>query len=519
MVTFARQEALAGQGFNVERTSNGGTAISGAPTVAPTVITSNLAQDHLNDITTQHADIVSSMANQAQTVSANKATADEAARVAKETADKNALEQAKINAKNKLINVATDSVDGANELDQNKTDLKTTSDEYYAKAKNVTDTIDSINSGAIPLNAAEQAQVDGLKQQFGDLIKAQGLQNISAEGSANTRGYQTGSAEYDPDFQVNTIGNIATAGINKVADLNIKMASAVATLTNALKTQKISDIKTSWDVYQTAAKDRMAALQKTITDTSKAVSDARKTLIQSSRDNAIAGIISQGVTNPTEILNYLNNDAKGNQIGDFTADEVSKAVKALAPENDLDKLSGATRDFYILKAHGQLPQGVTSLPENQQMFAYLKQLKAAETLDKPTGTGTKITLSTVKTLGLPLSTVGMSQQNILDSLQSEKPPAWFVEKLSNQLKMSVTPEATKEAWEDYRKDSISKAEGDKPAKVSANYTKAKQYFGSTYDGLADDQLDAIATEVETYVNGGMSYAKAVAQTEKDISGK
>ncbi len=150
-----------------------------------------------------------------------------------------------------------------------------TNAEYEQKANDVTNLITNITNGAVPLSAGEQAQVTGLQQSYQNLIQQQIIQNKGTEGLANIRGYQTGAAEYDPTFQVKTIGAIVSAGINKVADLNVKMASAVATLTDTLKKNDIAEIKSAWDVYDAAATKRTNALQKTIDNTQTAIKNAQ----------------------------------------------------------------------------------------------------------------------------------------------------------------------------------------------------------------------------------------------------
>lgn len=147
--------------------------------------------------------------------------------------------------------------------------------EQQDAAKTFADTITNIQNGAIPLSAGEQAQVSGLQQQYQDFINQQKLTNTAASGVANIRGYQTGAAEYDPTFQAKTIGSIITAGNNKILDLNTKMASAVATLTQSLKDNDIAKIKESYDALNAASDKRQAALQKTIDDTQKAIKDAQ----------------------------------------------------------------------------------------------------------------------------------------------------------------------------------------------------------------------------------------------------
>jgi hypothetical protein len=45
--------------------------------------------------------------------------------------------------------------------------------------------------------------------------------------------------------------------------------------------------------------------------------------IMQSRMEAVQGLIEQGITDPEQILNYLNYDDEGNEVGDFTLEEVN----------------------------------------------------------------------------------------------------------------------------------------------------------------------------------------------------
>lgn len=158
---------------------------------------------------------------------------------------------------------------------QNQATLDQANAEYKVQSDLVSKTIANIANGTIPLNAGEQAQVNALQQSYQNLIQQQTLQNTNAQGLANIRGYQTGAAEYDPTFQAKTIGSIVTAGLNKIGDLNIKMAGAVAELTDKLKKNDIANIKSAWDTYNTAATKRIETLQKTIDNAQKAITDAQ----------------------------------------------------------------------------------------------------------------------------------------------------------------------------------------------------------------------------------------------------
>lgn len=318
-------------------TATGGTN----STYTPTVLTSSAASDHLegtvkpavadvnNQITTQQAKVTADKAaTDLATQTKNQQQADALAAKAKATIDqqnadtkaaavtaatnpagggttngvKNDQPYSDVNGNNtnnwRVITntdgsqqTVTKNTDGSYTpvsssqitIANNQAQLDKTNTDYQTKADAVTNTINSIANGSIPLSPGEQAQVDGLSQSYKQLIDQQTLANTNASGVANIRGYQTGSAEYDPSFQVKTIGAIVTAGVNKVADLNIKMAGAVADLTQQIKANDIANIKSAWDVYNAAATKRTDALQKTIDTAQKAISDAQAAV---EKDNA-----------------------------------------------------------------------------------------------------------------------------------------------------------------------------------------------------------------------------------------
>ena len=82
---------------------------------------------------------------------------------------------------------------------------------YKAQADAATkfaNAVTGIENGSIPLNAGEQAQIDGLKQQFQALIDKQNLVNTSNTNTAWTLGYASGASEYSPTYQANIIGDV-----------------------------------------------------------------------------------------------------------------------------------------------------------------------------------------------------------------------------------------------------------------------------------------------------------------------
>lgn len=186
-----------------------------------------------------------------------------------------------------------------------------------AAAKTFADAVTNITNGTTPLNPGEQAQVDGLKAQFQQLIDQQNLTNTGATGTAQVRGYQGGAAEYDPTFQAKTIGSVMSAGATKIANLQTQEASAVASLTQSLQNNDIANLKTAWDVLTSAQKATQEGLKNAIADTQSAINDAK-----------IQSVMASGVIDPGDIL------AKLQSLGytDISSKDISEAISNLSPD-------------------------------------------------------------------------------------------------------------------------------------------------------------------------------------------
>lgn len=203
------------------------------------------------------------------------------------------------------------------------------SEEAYNTAKSTMDSINGIQNGTVPLTEGENAMVNGLKAQFQELIRQQEQTNRQAEGTAQISGYRMGAGEYDTNFSKN-MSSIVSTGLAKVADLNTKMASAVAELTQSIKNNKIANIKSAYEIYNSAVKERQATLQKVIDDTKKIKDEADK-------------LFYDRVTKPKEEINLAVSS-------NFAPKEVRDAV---ANAKTVDEAIAAAGD-YLHTATGDL---------------------------------------------------------------------------------------------------------------------------------------------------------------------
>ncbi len=249
--------------------------------------------------------------------------------------------------------------------------------DYQAKAAEVSKAILDIQNGVVPLNPGQQAQVNGLAQQWNQLIENTKLANISASGTASIRGYQKGSAEYDPNFSTSVIGSIVTKGTQNVADLATQAASAVAKLTSAFQSDNIQAVRDAYDIYTKAQEAHSEAIEKTVSDAQEAIKAEQKRLDAAveQREGLAADAAKNGA--PSEVVNAI-----------LRSSSLSEAISSAG--DYLQTGTGIVGEYALYKRDAQARgQTVMSFDEYQTRDANRK-LAAAKA---------------ASAAGLPLSTV------------------------------------------------------------------------------------------------------------------
>ena len=92
---------------------------------------------------------------------------------------------------------------------------------------------------------------------------------------------------------------------------------------------------------------------------------------QVSKEGVMRSLIQQGITDPLTALDFLNYDESGKQVGDFTADEVSKFYKDFVQKDKEVKI-----DSDIQKWRDAKTQGI--IPETTSYFDFTMQDAAAK---------------------------------------------------------------------------------------------------------------------------------------------
>lgn len=144
-----------------------------------------------------------------------------------------------------------------------------------------------------------------------------------------------------------------------------------------------------------------------------------------------------------------------------TAEELAKREKLTIDANNELSLVAKEADS-VLTATNRLAPFLKEEEKGQTEFerAFARQFGRLPTLDEIRAeqkkTENKLTLSEAKSLNLPTSLVGMSEEDIGRDLESSTPPQWFKESLEEKLQASTTPETLNSAWKEFKKTATKK---------------------------------------------------------------
>lgn len=230
----------------------------------------------------------------------------------------------------------------------------------------------------LAVDAQTKRKIDSIEQNIALKRQLQQEANDSTLGGLRRDLLTSGSSRYANKSSQGVLSAEQKALETSIQSLNTQEQSLIADALASQENKEYEILGQQLALIETKRKEKQAKIDK-LNDAIAAENKAiQESIRQSSRDSAVAGLLSQGVTDPSQLLDYLNFDEEGNQTGDFTADELKKTMDDLSVSGDAEKLPGDIETFNYLKKNGMLPSGITSLPEGQQYLAYLNMQKLAE---------------------------------------------------------------------------------------------------------------------------------------------
>jgi hypothetical protein len=173
-----------------------------------------------------------------------------------------------------------------------------------------------------------------------------------------------GSSRYAPVSSQGIVSAAEAAGIKALAELDATEQKTIAEIQEARDNLDYQTLEKKFNFLDGIRKEKAAA-------TTALEETVKEQETKSSRDNALAGLVSQGITNPIEMLNMLNFDEQGNKIGDFTLGEITGSLKSLKELAGTGDGIGDTGFKLDNKAIGQLLGSGWTAPDIKDMQADL----------------------------------------------------------------------------------------------------------------------------------------------------
>ncbi len=215
---------------------------------------------------------------------------------------------------------------------------------------------DNIQNGVIPLSAGEQAQIDGLKQQYQQMISDQQDTNQKDAQMQNLTESRQGRSQYMPMVARQNINDVSSKGAAKVTALQTEMASKVAAMTQSFKDADIKASKDAFDETQTAQKALTDAIQKHVTDVQAAIDKANAAKIAADK------VTYDEVTKPIQ-------DTYEKAVAAGAPADVRKAIQNAQASGDVNGAINAAGDYlqtatgtlgdYLQYKHDALSKGLT----------------------------------------------------------------------------------------------------------------------------------------------------------------
>lgn len=229
-------------------------------------------------------------------------------------------------------------------------------------------------------DANTSSQISNIQQTFAAREAQQALINksqLAARRGALLMGGMGGSFSSAPFAAGSIVASQESVGIQTLANLDAQENTAIQAAKTAQDNRDYQLVDAKIKEAQTVRAQKVALAESLNKSAQAANTKLLESQQQAQKDTSIADLIANGTDNPNQILSTLNTDSSGNSTGaGVTAADVTRVLGNIAKQYGLDTtgLSGNIKNFYALKATNRLPTNITSLPEEQQMPAFLASI-------------------------------------------------------------------------------------------------------------------------------------------------
>lgn len=140
--------------------------------------------------------------------------------------------------------------------------LQAVQDKQDAAYQNFANQIQQIQNGTFPLTIDQQAQVNALQAQFDQLKQQQALANQNYTGGVTNAGIASGRNRYAPEIELGNIQATVSAGIAKIAAIDVQASSAISQLRQGFMSDNYELINSAYTAANQAFSQKSDTIQK-----------------------------------------------------------------------------------------------------------------------------------------------------------------------------------------------------------------------------------------------------------------
>ncbi len=137
-------------------------------------------------------------------------------------------------------------------------------------------TSQQIMGGAFPLTPDQQAQIDGITQQYEGMIAEQRSINQSYQNGLTMAGVSSGRSMYAPEIELGNINAAVAMGAQKIAGLNADMLSSIAEAKSAIKTDNMKLLDSTYKHIGEVMAQRRDTIKEAYVATQDAITAAKE---------------------------------------------------------------------------------------------------------------------------------------------------------------------------------------------------------------------------------------------------
>lgn len=184
---------------------------------------------------------------------------------------------------------------------------------------------DQLTSMKSTMDAQGVAQIQSIQSTYDQLINKQEQVNAGAEAKLNTLLMKGGS--YNNSSGSGILAAQTSFDLQNVATLQAKEQAAITAAQTAMQNGDYKVMTEQYNIAKQAKTDMQTAAQKIFDNLNTNLKTVQADRYQAAKDNAVATAIQQGISNPQDILSYVQSQGMTN----ITAKDIAATLSNLSP--------------------------------------------------------------------------------------------------------------------------------------------------------------------------------------------